>query len=245
MVSPSVPGRVARLSRRRLLRLAGSAALAGGLAAWPGRRPLAATTPEARDPDQVMRELLEGNERFASGQAQGPRRRPDDFASLAAGQRPEAVILGCADSRVPPELVFDQGVGDLFVVRVAGNLVSEPGFKVKGSIEYAVAELGASLIVVLGHTNCGAIKAAIAHLAARDALPGAIKPLVAALRPAVQQAKSQPGDLLANAIRANVLLGVELLRALPPILAPAAKQGRLRVAGGVYDLATGRVALLA
>jgi carbonic anhydrase len=215
-----------------------------GLAARPRRRALAAPAPEGRDPDQVLRALLEGNERFASGRTQGPRRGPEDFASLAAGQSPAAVILGCADSRVPPELVFDQGVGDLFVVRVAGNVVSEPGFKVKGSIEYAVAELGASLVLVLGHTGCGAIKAAIAHIAERDALPGSIKPLVAALRPAVVRAKGQPGDLLANAIRANVALGVEFLRTLPPILAPAAKQGRLKVAGGVYDLATGRVALL-
>ncbi len=224
------------------MRLAGSAVFAG-LAVQVRSAP-AATAPAGRDPDQVLRALLEGNRRFVSGQAVGPRRRPEDFAALAAGQSPAAVIVGCADSRVPPELVFDQGVGDLFVVRVAGNVVSEPGFKVKGSIEYAVAELGVTLVVVLGHTSCGAIKAAIKHIADSDALPGSIRPLVDALRPAVLRAKSKPGDLLDNAIRANVAIGVERLRKLPPILAPAVKQGRLKVVGSVYELTSGGVGML-
>jgi len=224
------------------MRLAGSAALSG--LAVGARSAPPATAPAGRDPDQALRALLDGNQRFVSGQAVGPRRRPEDFAVLAAGQSPVAVVLGCADSRVPPELVFDQGVGDLFVVRVAGNVVSEPGFKVKGSIEYAVAELGVTLVVVLGHTSCGAIKAAIKHIADSDALPGAIRPLVDALRPAVLRAKGKPGDLLDNAIRANVEIGVERLRKLPPVLAPAVKQGRLKVAGGVYDLARGGVSML-
>ncbi len=224
------------------MRVAGSAAL-GGLALHIGRPGFArAAGPSAgREPGQVLRALLEGNQRFVSGQAVGPRRRPEEWAVLAEGQSPLAVILGCADSRVSPELVFDQGVGDLFVVRVAGNVVADPGFKVKGSIEYAVAELGVSLVVVLGHTNCGAIKAAIKHIANSDALPGSIKPLVDALRPAVLRARGKPGDLLENATRANIEIAVERLRKLPPILAPAAKQGKLEVTGGLYDLATGRV----
>ena len=101
-------------------------------------------------PDAVLRDLLEGNKRFTSGQAAAPRRQPADFAAVAEGQSPEAIIVGCADSRVPPELVFDQGVGDLFVMRVAGNIVSGAGPNMKGSIEYGVAELGAPLIMVLG-----------------------------------------------------------------------------------------------
>ena len=162
VVSPfdSGPG---GLSRRDLIRLAATAAVAPRLAA---PRRAAAADPAAkagpsRPPDDVLNALLEGNKRFVAGQAAGPRRRPEDFLAVAEGQRPGAVVVGCSDSRVPPELVFDQGVGDLFVVRVAGNVVVKAGFTVKGSIEYAVAELGAPLIVVLGHTGCGAIKAAI------------------------------------------------------------------------------------
>src|SRR5262249_27789540 len=154
------------------------------------------------------------------GRTEAPRRRPEDWARLAEGQSPGAVIVGCSDSRVPPEIVFDQGVGDLFVVRVAGNLVRQPGFKVLGSIEHAGAELGARLMGVLGHSSCGAVKAAIAHLADSAGLPGAIRPLVEALRPAVLRGKKEPGDLLDNAIRANVAQGVERLRRLDPILAP-------------------------
>ena len=113
--------------------------------------------------------------------------------------------MGCADSRVSPEILFDQGVGDLFVIRVAGNVVSNAGVIVKGSIEYAVAELGVPLILVLGHTQCGAVKAALQHLDAKDALPGAIAGLVDVIKPAVAAAKGKPGDPLDNAIRANVM----------------------------------------
>jgi carbonic anhydrase len=236
--------RPGRLSRRRLLRYAGSAALAGLLRAGRAAASAPAAAPR-RDAEQVLRDLQDGNRRFVSGQAVAPRRRPEEWTALAAGQSPAAVIVGCSDSRVPPEIVFDQGVGDLFVVRVAGNIVGDPGFKVKGSIEYAVAELGASLIVVLGHTGCGAIKAAIAHAGGGAPLPGSIGPLVEALRPAVREARRQSGDLLDNAIRANVSLGVERLRRLPPIVAPAVKQRTLAVVGGIYDLATGRVTLIA
>jgi len=192
-------------------------------------------------PDAVLKDLVEGNKRFASGQAAAPRRQPSDFTALAAGQKPEAAILGCADSRVPPELVFDQGVGDLFVVRVAGNVVSGAGDVVKGSIEYAVAELGVPLIMVLGHSSCGAIKAALQHIESSDALPGAIKGLVDTLRPVVARIKGQPGDPLDNAIRANVAAGVARLKSLQPILAPAVKNKKLMVVGGVYDLATGGI----
>ena len=152
-----------------------------------------------------------------------------------------AVIVGCADSRVPPELLFDQGVGDLFVVRVAGNVVSGAGPPVKGSIEYGVAELAVSLIMVLGHSECGAVKAAIKHINDRDSLLGALGVLVNSIRPAV--AKGMPGDPLDNAIRANVGIGVERLRGLQPIVAPAVKRGQVKVVGAVYDLRTGSVAL--
>jgi carbonic anhydrase len=198
----------------------------------------------APGPDEVLRNLLEGNKRFMKGETTAPRRKPEDFAALAEGQTPRAVIMGCADSRVPPEILFDQGVGDLFVVRAAGNVISGSGAIVKGSIEYAVAELNVSLVMVLGHTQCGAVKAAVKHINADDALPGAIAELVNAIKPAVIKAKGRSGDALENAIRANVGIGVERLKSLEPILAGPVKQGRVKVVGGVYDLRTGRVTIV-
>ena len=229
------------LTRRDLLRLgvltAGAVVLGGpaAQAASPG--------PAGPPPGEVLKRLLEGNQRFMKGEAASPRRGPDDFRPLAEGQRPIAVIVGCSDSRVPPELLFDQGVGDLFVIRVAGNVVKGAGAPVKGSIEYGVAELGATLIMVLGHSECGAVKAAIKHLEDKDALPGAIEPLVNSIRPAVMKARSMQGNLLDNALRANVAIGVDLLRDLQPIVAPAVKRGQVKVVGAMYDLRTGSVTL--
>src|SRR5438034_5800315 len=159
------------LSRREFVHLSG---LAIGTASLTlPTTGLATDKPAAkRDADAVLAQLLEGNKRFAKGESAQPRRRPEDFAPLAEGQAPLAVIVGCADSRVTPELIFDQGVGDLFVVRVAGNIVSGAGASVKGSIEYGVAELGVRLVMVLGHSRCGAVQAAIKHIDAKDALPG-------------------------------------------------------------------------
>src|SRR3954447_6797182 len=153
-----------------------------------------------------------------SGNTLNPRRSPADFSKLAPAQAPDAVIVGCADSRVPPEILFDQGVGDLFVVRVAGNIVSGAGPTVKGSIEFAVAELGARLIMVLGHSQCGAVKAAITHIDANDALPGSIGDLIDPIRPAVRAAAGLPGDKLNNVIKANVMEGVKRLNGLDPIV---------------------------
>jgi carbonic anhydrase len=228
------------LSRREFVRLTGL--VAAGLAGPAAGR--AADRPAAGNPDTVLADLLEGNQRFMKGEATHPRRKPADFAALAEGQSPEAVIVGCADSRVAPELIFDQGVGDLFVVRVAGNVISGAGATVKGSIEYAVAELNVPLVLVLGHRQCGAVKAAMKHLEANDALPGAIGDLVATIRPAVLQARDRPGDALDNAIRANVQRGVERLRTLEPILADRVKSGKVKVVGATYDLRGGKVTLV-
>lgn len=204
-----------------------------------------ASQPEAeRDPDSVLAELLEGNRRFVKGELAHPRRTPADFARLAEGQAPRAVIVGCADARVAPELIFDQGVGDLFVVRVAGNVISGAGASVKGSIEYSIAELGVRLVVVLGHSQCGAVKAAIKHIDANDALPGSIGDLVNTIKPAVTAAKGKPGDQLSNVIKSNVERGVERLKGLKPIIADPVKSGRVKVLGAIYDLRTGRVALM-
>jgi carbonic anhydrase len=173
------------------------------------------------------------------------RRRPEDFAALAEGQAPNAIIVACADSRVAPELVFDQGVGDLFVVRVAGNVVSGAGPVVKGSLEFAVAELGVRLIMVIGHTQCGAVKAAIAHIDASDALPGSIGGLVELIKPAVTAAAGRPGDKLDNVIKANVQKCVERIQGLDPILSKAARSEGLKVVGAVYELKTGKVDVFA
>src|SRR5689334_4969175 len=224
-----------RASRREFSVLAATLGLAGfgrvAAAQEPGRRSV--------DPDQALRELLDGNRRFRSGNRVTPRGRPEDFLALAHGQFPEAVVVSCADSRVPPEILFDVGVGDIFVVRVAGNVVGGAGVTVKGSIEYAVAELNVPLILVLGHSGCGAVKSALKHIDDRDSLPGAISGLVELIKPAVARSKGMPGDPLENAIRQNVETGVEKLRRLEPILAPRVKEGKLKVAGGVYDLFTG------
>jgi carbonic anhydrase len=199
---------------------------------------------KTRSADEALRDLIAGNQRFANGKASAPRRRPEDFGALAEAQYPEAVIVSCADSRVAPEILFDVGVGDVFVIRVAGNIIGGAGATVKGSIEYAIAELNTPLILVLGHSGCGAVKSAIKHIDDKDTLPGAINGLVELVKPAVVKTQGMAGDPLENAIRANVQLGVERLERLEPILAPRVKNGTVKIAGGVYDLKTGLVTLL-
>ena len=231
-------------SRRQFVQLLGIAA--AGLAAPSLTRVAQSAAGESPppNPDDVMQRLLEGNQRFVKGDLAHPGRKPDDFGPLAGGQRPVAVIVGCSDSRVPPEILFDQGIGDLFVVRIAGNVVEGAGPSVKGSIEYAVAELSVPLIVVLGHSQCGAVKAAIKHLDAHDTLPGGIKDLVALIKPSVARSKNMPGDPLENAIKANVQTGVQRLTTLTPILAPRVKKGTLKVVGATYELRDGSVMVL-
>src|SRR5712692_3996794 len=150
------------LSRKDFLKLA---AATGFSLIWPdvvlAQTGAASKAPAVLGADEAWRQLLAGNERFAKGQPSSPRRRPEDFRAVAEAQYPAAVIVSCSDSRVAPEILFDVGVGDVFVVRVAGNVVSGAGASVKGSIEYAVVELHVPLIVVMGHSGCGAVKAAM------------------------------------------------------------------------------------
>jgi carbonic anhydrase len=222
------------------MRFSGLAADAAGLAlSTVGRA--AAPPRKGRDADAVLAQLLEGNKRFMRGELAHPRRKPEDFVPLAEGQAPLTVIVCCADSRVAPELIFDQGMGDLFVARVAGNVITGAGDSVKGSIEYAVAELDVRSIVVLGHSQCGAVKAAIKHIDANDTLPGSIGGLVDLIRPAVAAVKDKQGDMLDNAIKANVERGVERLKRLEPIVAGSVKKGTLKVVGAVYELHNGKV----
>ncbi len=233
-------------SRRKFVALA-----AAGVTVASPRGLLAVTqkdaarkSPSPMTADGALRELLDGNARFVKGQPASPRRSPEDFRSLAEAQYPEAVIVSCSDSRVALEILFDVGVGDIFVVRVAGNVISGAGVTVKGSIEYAVAELNVPLIMVLGHSGCGAVKAAMKHIDAKDSLPGAINGLVELIKPAVTKSKGEPGDPLENAIRKNVEIGVDQLEHLQPIVAPRIKEGKVKVVGAVYDLRTGAVTLL-
>jgi carbonic anhydrase len=193
--------------------------------------------------DQTLSELLAGNQRFVTGKPLTPRRSPAEFQALAHGQFPEAVIVSCADSRVAPEILFDVGVGAVFVVRVAGNIVGG-AVVVKGSIEYAVAELNVPLIMVLGHSGCGAVKSALQHIDNKDSLPGSINGLVDLVKPAVAKSKGMPGDPLENAIRENVVIGVDKLQRLEPVIAPRVREGKVKVVGGVYDLRTGAVTMI-
>jgi len=238
-----------RASRRDFIRLTGIAASASGLglpsSASSAVAEQADPPAEEREPKDVLARLLAGNKRFVRGKATQLSRKPEDFAADAAGQAPVAIIIGCADSRVAPELIFDQGVGDLFVVRVAGNVVSGAGPIVKGSIEFGVAELGARLIMVLGHSQCGAVKAAIEHIDSNDKLPGSIGELVELVKPAVVAAKGRPGDKLTNVIRANVERCVARLKGLDPIVSKFAASGELKIVGATYELKTGVVEIVA
>jgi len=186
------------------------------------------------DEKQLWQRLLEGNKRFAAGTSLHPHQTAARRTELTGGQQPFAVIVGCSDSRVSPEIIFDQGLGDLFVVRVAGNIVDGV---VLGSIEYAVEHLGAPLIVVLGHESCGAVTAAVRA----NKVHGHISSVVEALKPAVKKARMQTGSVVENVISANVEITVERLKQSAPILSEFVKAGKLEIIGAYYDLKTGLV----
>src|SRR5215207_5986552 len=213
------------LSRRKLI-MAG----AGFLAAAPfGGPALAQPVAAPSAPDAALKLLVEGNARYTANQQQ-ERNFSFDRANRVKGQAPFAAILGCADSRVAPELAFDQNPGDLFVVRVAGNFVTTDGL---GSLEYGAAVLGTKLILVLGHTSCGAIDATVTALQKGNKLPGHIADLVRAMKPGVEPALKQPGDdLQLRAVIANVKHNVERLKNSKPILAGMIAKKQLGVAGG-------------
>ena len=183
---------------------------------------------------------MRGNARYVEGVS-----KRHDFKhereALSAGQNPFAAVLSCADSRIAPEYCFDTARGDVFVCRVAGNFASDD---IVASFEYAVEVLNTPLIMVLGHGACGAVDATIKSVKDGTTLPGHLPALVAAIRPAVEAVKAEPGDMLANAIRRNVTLNVEKLKKAAPILSAAADAKKIRVVGGVYELGSGRVSLV-
>ena len=191
-------------------------------------------------PDAALKKLMEGNARYVDGTA-----RRHDFKhereALAGGQNPYAAVLSCADSRIAPEYAFDSARGDLFVCRVAGNFANDDTV---ASMEYAVAVLGAPMILVLGHDSCGAVDATIKSLKDDKPPPGHIPSLVAAIAPAVKASAQQSGNALDNAIRQNVIDNVAKLKSAAPILNAAVEQNKIKVVGGIYRLATGKVELL-
>lgn len=229
------------LSRRRAL---GASLAFAGAAALAPRRARAAVgpgAPNAVPPSVALARIMEGNARYA---ADAPISCDSSAgrADRAEAQYPIAAIVSCADSRVAPERIFDQGPGQLFVARVAGNFVDPSEL---ASLEYGVKYLGVPLIVVLGHSNCGAIAAAIKVLKDGATLPGHLPNLIADLKPGVQPViDRKPKDLLAEAIRGNVRYNVAQLQMDQPIIADLVARGAVKIVGGVYDIASGNVALL-
>jgi carbonic anhydrase len=189
-------------------------------------------------PAEAISKLKEGNGRYTSSNLQHPGQTTERRTELAKDQHPFAAVVSCSDSRVPPEIVFDQGLGDLFVVRVAGNVINDEGL---GSIEYAVDHLGTRLILVLGHQSCGAVKAAKETIAAKGKAPGHIESLVLAIKPAVEATTK---DDLETTIKANVKHVVDTLRSSTPVLKAKVDSAQIQVIGGYYSLDTGAVTFL-
>ncbi|WP_315771395.1 MULTISPECIES: carbonic anhydrase [unclassified Bradyrhizobium] len=234
------------LSRRRLLG-GGAVLAAAALGALPAFAKEAkqtsdiATPPNAISPDDAMKRIVDGNARYVAGNLDNK-----DFsagrAARAAAQYPIAAIVSCADARVAPELVFDQGPGELFVVRVAGNFVNDDGL---ASLEYGVKFLGTPLVLVLGHSGCGAIDATIKVLKDGTKLPGHLPALINALKPGVEAAiAKKPQDLLAEATAENVRNNVRRLSTAKPIVGRMVAEGKVKIVGGIYDIGSGRVTMI-
>lgn len=190
------------------------------------------------NPYWALQKLMGGNKRFIEGKLIRPRQDPNTLKMLGNGQAPFASIVACSDSRVPNELIFDQGLGDLFIIRTAGQVSAEASY---GSMEFAYLKLKSKLIVVLGHSECGAVAAAVAR---PDNPPGHIVTLINAIKPAVAACKHKPGDPVENAVRQNVIEQVKGLRNLDPVLSREFEKGNLLIVGAVYNIDTGVVEFL-
>ena len=187
--------------------------------------------------EEALKRLKAGNERFVSGRPAHPNCSCGRRQEILKGQKPFAVVLSCSDSRAPPELIFDCGFGDIFVIREAGNTYNDVAI---GAMEYVVGHLGARLVIVMGHSDCGAVKAAVSGAP----LPGKIPLVLEEIKPAVERARRMKGDVIENAIREHVRIAVEEFSSCGPILSEKVKSGELRIVGAYYDLATGEVAFL-
>jgi carbonic anhydrase len=236
----STNNRKINLSRRNSLKFVAGAIGTGILAARVGAdvaAPEPAIAQNDLTPDAALKQLMDGNKRFVDKKRQSPNQDFVRITEVAKSQKPFAAILGCADSRFPSEIIFDRGFGDLFVCRVAGNVATPEEI---GSLEYSVLVLGAKVLVVIGHERCGAVEATIKG----TEVPGQIGSLLAAIKPAVDSSKDKTGDQLENAVKANVMLQANRLKA-SPVISKLIAENKLKVVGGYYDLDTGAVNILA
>jgi carbonic anhydrase len=188
-------------------------------------------------PDEALRRLLDGNKRYVQAALAHPNQTVERRTELTKGQHPFAIILTCSDSRVAPELFFDQGLGDLFVIRNAGNILDD---HVIGSMEYAVEHLNVGLILVVGHSKCGAVAATVAG----GTVPGHIRSVTDAIAPAFEEAKNQSGDKTENTVRSNAKRWATILNQVDPFLKKAVQDGHLKIQAACYDLHSGAVELL-
>lgn len=227
------------LSRRNSLKFVAGAIGTGILAARVGSDAVAPEPAIAQNeltPDAALQKLMDGNKRFVDRKRQNPNQDLPRLVEVAKAQKPFAAILGCADSRFPSEIIFDQGLGDLFVCRVAGNVATPEEV---GSLEFGTLVLGAKVLVVVGHKRCGAVDATIKGAQ----VPGQIGSLLDAIKPAVESSKNQTGDRLENACKANIILQARRLKA-SPVISQLIQENKLKVVGGYYDLDTGAVNIL-
>ena len=239
-------------SRRTLIRsgvaAAGGLVLAGTLtgcssSSTPTADGSTTTTLPVTNGNEALERLMAGNTRYVEGVPLNQGRDTVDRADTAQGQSPFAVILSCSDSRVSPEVIFDEGVGDLFVVRVAGNTCETP--IVQGTIEYAIEHLGSVLIMVLGHESCGAVKAALDSVAGSPPPAGQISAFVEPIIPAAEKVQNLPKEQqLSAAIAQNVSDQAAVLSVLEPILQPEIADGNVKLVGAEYMLESGKVQLL-
>ena len=235
-------------SRRNFLKISGVGAITaaslnlGGMLSIP--EALAQVSKRPQNADEALTALMEGNKRFVNSLKKGQGRSSERRKEVAAGQNPFVSILACADSRVAPEIIFDQGLGDLFVVSVAGNIVNPTNYGIQGSLEFGALALGTPLIMVLGHSECGAVAGAIQALQKGTQFPGSINDIVQTIEPAVEKAKGEKGDLLHNSIISNVQFGVNKLNTSDPVISTMVKEGKVKVVGANYDLKTGEVELV-
>jgi carbonic anhydrase len=193
--------------------------------------------PSVCTPAQALEKLIAGNKRFSQDNPDKPGQASEIRKSVLSGQKPFAAILSCSDSRVPPEIIFDQGIGDVFVIRNAGNILDDT---VIGTLEYAVEHLAVPLIVVLGHTQCGAITAAVQEVEAN----GHLSHILALLQPAVAASKRLTGNPVLNAVTSNVKLIVNQLSKSLPHLKTMVEKGKIVIQGAVYHLDSGQVEIL-
>lgn len=202
------------------------------------RAVIAAVSAPTMPPAQALQLLLDGNKRFVEGKLEHPNQTPARRAEVAKGQHPFAAVLACSDSRTPPEIIFDRGLGDIFTVRVAGNVADKVVIE---SLDYSVKHLGVRVVMVLGHRRCGAVIAAVeGHEGTADQ---DVSPMLSELRPAVAESKGMAGDPVENAVRENVLLVVKNLESSAEMSAMV-KAGDLKIVGGIYDLDTGTIEML-